>query len=171
MATSSSESDIAPIPQVGHTGAQVDTHLRTALNKPRPCIVLAGGTRGARQATFARILDASSQNALQFRAQSLLGERREHTQNSLRKAFDSATEEHALLFIDPLDPLFTWKHANDMDDLPDDAIPSTVEYFLQRVESYPYPAILGIDNPSYISSIRKTDVHLVVSHEGASESA
>lgn len=159
-----SEFDIAPVPQVAHTGTHLEDHCRNALDEEGAFIVLVGGTRNDRHQTFGRILDLADYNALQFKSDSLLGDRREHTQNSLRKIFDSGAEERALLFIDSLDALLTWSHVDDTTGLPDDAMPSIVEYFFQRIESYPYPVLLGVEDILHLNTARKAGAHLVVSH-------
>jgi hypothetical protein len=167
MDASASDSGVAPILQVAHTNAQVEPHVRTALQASGPCIALVGGTRAERQHTFGRILDLSDENALQFRAKSLVGERRKHTQNSLRKVFDSGAEERALLFIDGLDALLTWHHVDEPEEgAEDDAAPSTVEYFFQRVESYPYPVVLGVENAVHVEALRQRAPDLIVTHDG-----
>lgn len=162
-----SEFEVAPVLQVAHTSKHVRRHCKEALHNEGPCLVLAGGHRADRQQTFGTIVDLADQNALQFRAASLVGERRKHTQNGLRKVFDSSAEERALLFIDGLDVLLTWRHVDDPDTVDDDAMPSTVEYFFQRVDSYPYPVVLGVDNAAHISTLRQCRPHLIVAHESA----
>ena len=164
MTNSTSDSTASPIPTISHAGTRFDVHCTAALGEPGPCILLVGGARSERQSTFGRILTHTDQNALQFNLQTLLGERRGQTQNGLRKAFDSGAEERAVLFFDPLDPLFTWTHVDAPDGETDDAVPSTVEYFFQRIESYTYPVVLGMADPVYISTVRQAPLHLIVSH-------
>mgnify|MGYP006273556495 CR=1 FL=1 len=164
MAAYPSKSDVAPILQVAHTSANMRRHCHEALHSEGPCIVLAGGTRAKRQQTFGTIIDLADQNALQFRAASLVGERRKHTQNSLRKVFDSASEERALLFVDGLDELLTWTHVDEPTTADEDAMPSTTEYFFQRVEAYLYPVVLGVDNAVHVDALRSCRPHLVITH-------
>ena len=172
MDDSSSDPGVAPVLQVAHTNAQVESHVRTALQADAPRIALVGGERGQRQQTFGRVMDLSDENALQFRAASLVGERRKHTQNSLRKAFDSGAEERALLYIDDLDALLTWHHVDERDAAAeDDATPSTVEYFFQRVESYPHPIVLGVENAVHVDTIRQCAPSLIVTHDGVGTSS
>lgn len=165
MDASSSESGVAPVFQVAHTSVHVRRHCRDALQTEGPCIGLVGGTRTDRQQTFGQIVDLADQNALQFQATSLVGERRKHTQNSLRKLFDNGAEEQALLFVDGLDALLTWRHVDEPDTADEDAMPSTVEYFFQRVESYPYPVVLGVDDRVHVNALRQHNLSLIVTHE------
>lgn len=165
MVASPSESGVAPVLQVTHTSTHVRRHCREALQTEGPCIGLVGGTRADRQQTFGQIVDLADQNALQFRAASLVGERREHTQNNLRKVFDSGAEEHALLFVDGLDALFNTHHVDAQEANTDDAMPSTAEYFFQRVEAYPYPVVLGIDDSVHVNRLRQHAINLIVTHK------
>lgn len=164
MAASSSESDVVPIMQVAHTSTHVRRHCDKALQTEGACIGLVGGARADRQQTFGVIVDLADQNVLQFRAASLVGERRKHTQNSLRKVFDSGAEERAILFVDSLDTLLTWHHVDEPDTPSADAMPSTVEYFFERVASYPNPVVLGIDDAVHVNTLRKHCLNLIVTH-------
>lgn len=164
MTDSTSDPKTSPVPTISHAGTRFDAHCTAVLAEPGPCILLVGGDRPERQSTFGRILAHTDHNALQFNLQTLLGERRGQTQNGLRKAFDSGAEEQAVLFFDPLDPLLTWTHVDAPDGETDDATPSTVEYFFQRIESYTYPVVLGMADPVYISTVRQAPLHLIVSH-------
>jgi hypothetical protein len=109
-----------------------------------------GGTREKRQEALGTLTRHATGNVHQFRVPSLLNEYRMQTQNSLRKAFDHAAEESALLYFDRVDPLFTHDHADAPDDPGTTAAPTTVEYFFDRVAAYTGVVVLGLQRKSHV---------------------
>lgn len=122
-------------------------------------VLFAGGTRAAHQRALATLADHTVANVHQFTLPSLVGERRMQTQSSIRKAFDAAAEEGALLFFDQVDMLFDWHHP---DSLGGEEEPSTIEYFFQRVETYDGLVALALDAPDHIEAARAYGLHLIV---------
>lgn len=122
-------------------------------------VLFAGGARDAHQRALATLAEHTVEKVYQFALPALLKERRMQTQSSLRKAFDAAAEEDALLFFDKVDMLFDWHHP---DSLGGEEEPSSVEYFFQRVEAYEGVVALAIQAPEHIETARAYDLHLVV---------
>jgi hypothetical protein len=117
-------------------------------------IVFQDGARPARQHAMAILTEHASPTVHQFQVPSLLGERRINTQNALRKAFDHAAEEDAVLYFENVDALFSHVHAEGPD-VDGEAAPTTIEYFLDRVDAYRGLVILCIMNASHGSTIRR----------------
>ncbi len=123
-----------------------------------------GGVREQRQQALATLTRYVTGSVHQFRGPSLLSAHRMQTQNTLRKAFDHAAEESALLYFDQADPIFTHSHADTPDDPADSAVPTTVEYFFDRVGAYSGVVVLGLQRERHVEWARKK-VHLVVRFE------
>ena len=123
-----------------------------------------GGVREQRQQALATLTRYATGSVHQFRGPSLLGSQRMQTQNTLRKAFDHAAEESALLYFDQADPIFTHSHADTPDDPAENAVPTTVEYFFDRVSAYSGVVVLGLQRKRHVKWARKK-VHLVVRFE------
>lgn len=123
-----------------------------------------GGVREKRQQALGALTRYATGNVHQFRMPSLLNEYRMQTQNSLRKAFDHAAEENALLFFDGADPIFTHVHADEPEDGEPTAAPTTVEYFFDRVVAYAGIVVLGLQRKAHVDRARDF-VHLVVRFE------
>jgi len=120
-----------------------------------------GGVREDRQQALATLTRYATGNVHQFRMSSLLNEYRMQTQNNLRKAFDHASEENALLYFDRADPLFTHVHADAPDEGETAAAPTTLEYFFDRVIAYAGVVVLALQRKSHVERARD-HVHLVV---------
>ena len=127
-------------------------------------IVFLRGVREERQQALARLTRRTTATVHQFRLPTMLGDRRMQTQNSLRKAFDHAAEEGAMLYFDAVDELFAHVHEEGLD-LVDDAEPTTVEYFFERVDAYPNTAVVCLQNPDHLDLARRYPIDLVVSFE------
>lgn len=125
-------------------------------------LLFHAGVREDRQQALGTLTRYTTGNIHQFQVPSLLSEYRMQTQNNLRKAFDHAAEESALLYFDRADPLFSHTH----DDGPDDAesVPSTLEYFFDRVGAYAGVIVLGLQRKGHVEWARDK-VHLVVRFE------
>jgi hypothetical protein len=126
-------------------------------------ILFHGGTREIRQQALATLTRHTTANVHQFRVPSLLKEKRMQTQNALRKAFDHAAEESALLYFDAADALFTHSHA-DTPDEEEGAIPTTTEYFFERVGAYDGDLVLALQKTRHVEWTAEK-VHLVVQFE------
>jgi SpoVK/Ycf46/Vps4 family AAA+-type ATPase len=113
------------------------------------CFLFYGGTREERQQALGTLTRYATGNVHQFRMPSLLNEYRMQTQSSLRKAFDHAAEENALLFFDKVDALFTHEHADASDAPVRTAAPTTLEYFFDRVRAYTGVVVLGLQRKSH----------------------
>lgn len=122
-------------------------------------IVFSGGSRAEHQQALAHLSGHTVGRVHQFEMPALIGERRMQTQNSLRKAFDAAAEEGALLFFDTVDPLFDWRHP---DTLGGEEEPTSIEYFLQRVEAFKGIIVLGLQTPDHVDAVREYDLQLIV---------
>jgi hypothetical protein len=114
------------------------------------CFLFYGGTREERQQALGTLTRYATGNVHQFRVPSLLSEYRMQTQNSLRKAFDHAAEENALLYFDKVDALFTHEHADTPDESEVQVAPTTVEYFFDRVAAYADVVVLGLQRKSRV---------------------
>jgi len=114
------------------------------------CFLFYGGAREERQQALGTLTRYATGNVHQFRVPSLLSEYRMQTQNSLRKAFDHAAEESALLYFDKVDPLFTHEHADAPDDPDRTAAPTTLEYFFNRVAAYSGVVVLGLQRKRHV---------------------
>lgn len=125
------------------------------------CIVFHSGTRGDRQQALASLTRHATGNVHQFRMPSLLSERRMQTQNAFRKSFDHAIEESAFLYFDAADALFTHVHEDTLDG-EGDAEPTAIEYFFDRIEAYPEPVVLGVQQSAHVDAARARGAHLVV---------
>jgi SpoVK/Ycf46/Vps4 family AAA+-type ATPase len=126
-------------------------------------ILFHGGTREDRQQALATLTRHTTANVHQFRVPSLLAERRMQTQNALRKAFDHAAEESALLYFDAADALFTHSHV-DTPDEEERSLPTTVEYVFDRVVAYDGVVVLALQKQSHVDWAEE-HVHLVVEFE------
>ena len=127
-------------------------------------ILFHGGTREDRQQALARLTRHTTDSVHQFRVPSLLAERRMQTQNGLRKAFDHAAEESALLYFDAADALFSHSHVDTPDDADESALPTTVEYFFDRVVAYDGVVVLALQKQSHVDWANE-HVHLIVEFE------
>jgi len=125
-------------------------------------IVFHRGDRPSRQQALAHFTEQATPAVHQFQVPTLLGERRIHTQNALRKAFDHAAEEDAVLYFENVDALFAHIHTEGPD-IDGEAEPTTVEYFLDRVDAYYGLVILCVDHSDHEGRIRQyTPPDLVV---------
>ena len=122
-------------------------------------VLFAGGSREAHQKALATLAEHTVENVHQFALPSLVKERRMQTQSSIRKAFDAAAEEGALLFFDRVDMLFDWHHP---DSLGGEEEPSSIEYFFQRVEAYDGVVALALDTPEHIEAAQPYGMDLIV---------
>lgn len=127
-------------------------------------LLFYGGVREDRQQALGTLTRYASGNVHQFRVPSLLSDYRMQTQNSLRKAFDHAAEESALIYFDEADPLFTHSHTDTTDDPDENAVPTTVEYFFDRVAAYEDVVVLGLQRKNHVEWARNK-VHLVLQFE------
>jgi hypothetical protein len=128
-------------------------------------ILFHGGTREQRQQALGTLTRYVTGPVHQFEAPSLLNERRVQTQNNLRKAFDHAAEESALLYFDKAGPLFT--HTHDDGTPPansDETAPSTLEYVFDRVAAYAGVVVLGLRRTRHREQAQDR-MHLVVTFE------
>lgn len=131
---------------------------------PRTRILFHGGTRDERQQALTTVTRQTTGSVHQFRGASLLSEQRMQTQNALRKAFDHAAEESALLYVDAADALFTHSHVDTPDDAEETAVPSTVEYFFDRVMAYGGVVVIALQKQGHVDWAEEY-VHLVVRFE------
>lgn len=122
-------------------------------------VLFAGGTRAAHQQALSTLATHTVENVHQFALPALVKERRMQTQSSIRKAFDAAAEEGALLFFDRVDMLFDWHHPDSMGG---EEEPSSIEYFLQRVEAYPGVIALAMEAPEHIEAAQAYGLDLIV---------
>lgn len=167
MSSASSPDNVEGVSPVRYETEAYTQSLRTLMDEEdstKARILFHGGTRERRQEALATLTRYSTANVHQFQVPSLLGEQRMQTQNSLRKAFDHAAEEGALLYFDKADALFTHTHTDSSADEEEDAVPTTVEYFFDRVESYDGVVVLGLQRKSHVEWA-KGAVHLVVRFE------
>lgn len=125
-------------------------------------VLFQGGTRERRQEALASLLQHTTANVHQFRVPSLLAERRMQTQNALRKAFDHAAEESALIYFDAADALFTHDHVDT--DETEGPVPTTPEYFFDRVLAYDGVVVLALQGRKHVERAEE-HVHLVVTFE------
>jgi SpoVK/Ycf46/Vps4 family AAA+-type ATPase len=130
----------------------------------RARILFHGGTREDRQQALATLTRHTTDSVHQFRVPSLLNEQRMQTQNALRKAFDHAAEESALLYFDAVDALFTHTHVDTPDDPAESAVPTTAEYFFDRVVAYDGVVVLALQKQSHVDWADE-HVHLIVEFE------
>jgi len=139
-------------------------HLLGAEDEPAQTrLLFHGGTREDRQQALATLTRYTTANVHQFRVPSLLNERRMQTQNALRKAFDHAAEESALLYFDAVDALFTHAHV-DTPDAEERPLPTTAEYFFDRVLAYDGVVVLALQKSSHVDWAEE-NVHLLVRFE------
>jgi SpoVK/Ycf46/Vps4 family AAA+-type ATPase len=122
-------------------------------------VLFAGGTRETHQQALATLAQYTVENVHQFALPALVKERRMQTQSSIRKAFDAAAEEGALLFFDRVDMLFDWHHPDSMGG---EEEPTSIEYFLQRVEAYGGVVVLALEAPEHIEAARSYGLDLIV---------
>jgi SpoVK/Ycf46/Vps4 family AAA+-type ATPase len=167
MAASDPSPDAGVSSPVQHDTAAFDRALQQLLggeDEPSQTrILFHGGTREDRQQALATLTRHTTANVHQFRVPSLLAERRMQTQNALRKAFDHAAEESALLYFDAADALFSHSHV----DTPDDeerALPTTAEYFFDRVVAYEGVVVIALQKESRVEWAEE-NVHLIVQFE------
>jgi len=163
MADSSSSSPIDRPASVAYESDAFDESLRTLMEERRSGtgLVFHGGTREQRQQALARLTQHVTGTVHQFEVSSLLTNRRMQTQNELRKAFDHAAEEEALLYFDRADSLFTHRHP----DAPDaDTAPTTLEYVFDRVGAFDGVVVLGLQEKPHVDQA-KSVAHLIVQFE------
>jgi hypothetical protein len=129
---------------------RIDSLMAGGEYRTGTCFLFYGGTREERQQALGTLTRYATGNVHQFRVPSLLSEYRMQTQNSLRKAFDHAAEENALLYFDKVDALFTHEHADTPDDSETQVAPTTVEYFFDRVAAYTDVVVLSLQRKSHL---------------------
>ncbi len=154
----------APVPTVAPGEAAYDEAVANLADRRDAtatglCIVFVGGTTAARQQALATITRHTVSTVHQFAVPSLVGERRMQTQSSLRKAFDAAAEEGALLVFSEVDMLFDWRHP---DTLGGEEEPTSLEYFFQRVEAFTGSIVLAMDDPDHIGTAQTYGAQLAV---------
>lgn len=166
MPSHSSSDQVEVASPVQYQTPAYDQNLRRLMEEASSTarLLFHGGTREQRQEALATLTRYSTANVHQFQIPSLLGEQRMQTQNSLRKAFDHATEEGALLYFDKADALFTHTHTDTSADEDEDAVPTTVEYFFDRVEAYDGVVVLGLQRKRHVKWAEEA-VHLIVQFE------
>lgn len=168
MTSSRSIDDAGISSPVRHDTEAFDRSLRRLLGgeeePSKTRILFHGGTREVRQQALATLTRYTTASVHQFRMSSLLAEQRMQTQNALRKAFDHAAEESALLYFDAADVLFTHSHQDTPDDPAESALPTTVEYFFDRVVAYDGVVVLALQKESHVDWTTE-NVHLVVRFE------
>lgn len=168
MISSPSTDDAGISSPVRYDTEAFDRSLRRLLDEEEDSskarILFHGGTREARQQALATLTRHTTANVHQFRVPSLLAEQRMQTQNALRKAFDHASDESALLYFDAADALFTHSHADTPDDSAESALPTTAEYFFDRVVAYDGVVVLALQNKHHVEWAAE-DVDLVVQFE------
>lgn len=113
-------------------------------------LIFYGGIRERRQQALATLTRYATENVHQFRVPSLLRDQRMQTQNNLRKAFDHAAEESALLYFDKADSIFSHSHTDTFPESKDSAAPTTVEYFFDRVQAYDGVIVLGLQRKRHV---------------------
>lgn len=143
---------------------RLDALMAGGEHRTGTCFLFYGGTREKRQQALGTLTRYATGNVHQFLVPSLLSEYRMQTQNNLRKAFDHAAEENALLYFDKVDPLFTHSHADTPDDSEPHVAPTTVEYFFDRVGAYSGVVVVGLQRKSHVEWAMDK-VHLVVRFE------
>jgi len=126
-------------------------------------ILFHGGAREDRQQALATLTRHTTESVHQFRVPSLLNEQRMQTQNALRKVFDHAAEESALLYFDAADALFAHSHV-DTPDEKERVLPTTAEYFFDRVVAYDGVVVLALQKQSHVDWADE-HVHLIVEFE------
>lgn len=127
-------------------------------------LVFYGGIREQRQQALGTLTRHATGNVHQFQVSSLLSTYRMQTQNNLRKAFDHAAEERALLYFDKADPIFAHDHTDSLREEQDGAVPTTVEYFFDRVGAFTGIVVLGLERKKHVEWAQSR-VHLVVRFE------
>ncbi|WP_103028025.1 hypothetical protein [Salinibacter altiplanensis] len=154
MADSDSTPDAEGVSPVQHDTDAFEQALQALLGEggePSTArILFHGGARETRQQALATLTRHTPANVHQFRVPSLLNEQRMQTQNALRKAFDHAAEESALVYFDAADALFAHSHVDTPDDGEDRAVPSTVEYFFDRVVAYEGVVIIAFQKEAHV---------------------
>ena len=167
MPVSDSSPDIDVSSPVRYDTEEFERTLRSLLDgeggSTTTRLLFHGGTREDRQQALAALTRHTTANVHQFRVPSLLNEQRMQTQNALRKAFDHATEESALLYFDAADSLFAHTHV-DTPDEEDRALPTTAEYFFDRVLAYDGGVVLALQDTSRVEWAAE-HVHLIVQFE------
>lgn len=166
--SSSEQTDPADVPSSVRHGTDAFEHALDRLlpdeeEETGPRILFHGGTREKRHQALATITQRDTANVHQFHIPSLLAEQRMQTQNNLRKAFDHAAEERALVFFDSTDAVFTHSHI-DSDEDEERPEPSTAEYFIDRVVAYLGTVIISFHKQSHVEYAREY-VDLVVEFE------
>ena len=126
-----------------------------------PIVVLHGGTREQRQQALATLTRYATGNVHQFRTPTLLDARRVQTQNNLRKAFDHAAEEDALLYFDAADALFEHTPTEPMKG-EGEAEPTVLEYVFDRIAAHPGLVLLGIQTAAHAEACLAHGADLLV---------
>lgn len=143
---------------------RLDTLMADRESRTGTRLIFYGGVRERRQQALATLTRYATENVHQFRVPSLLSDQRMQTQNNLRKAFDHAAEERALLYFDKADSIFTHSHTDVVPESKDSAAPTTVEYFFDRVHAYNGVIVLGLQRKRHV---KWTEDHVqVIVHFG-----
>ena len=116
------------------------------------------------QAALAALARRTSGRVHQCALPTLLQPLRRQTQNGLRKVFDGAAEERALLFLANGDALFGWSHA-DGAQAHGAQMPTVAEYLLQRMEAYPQVAVLHLAHGAHGARLRAHALRAIVYFE------
>lgn len=128
----------------------VETLISRGELETGPHLIFVGGVRELREQAVTHLTQHATGNVHQLRVLSLLTQQRMQTQNNLRKAFDHAAEENALLYFENVDRLFTHSHVDTPSNLEDNAVPTTVEYFFDRVTAYPGVLVLSLEHERHV---------------------
>lgn len=164
----SGDVDSEPTPLISYDASVFSEHLDelmdTRTDRTGTRLLFHGGVREDRQQALGTLTRYATGNVHQFQGPSLLSEYRMQTQNNLRKAFDHAAEESALLYFDQADSIFTHRHDDTADDADERAVPSTLEYFFDRIAAYEGMVVLGLQRKRHVEWARDK-MQLVVAFE------
>jgi len=153
--------DDAAAPTLQYGTASFDEQVRRVITDESQAgarILFRGGTRELRQKALAQLIRHATGTIHQVEVPALLDEQREQTQNNLRKAFDHAAEENAVLYLDRADPILS---PQTTDSAEDEAIPSIREYVFDRASAYDGTVVFGLQEAPLTNESRSA-VDLVI---------
>jgi len=144
-----------------------DRQVRERLEEDAPGgmrFLFYGGTDDQHQRALSDLTSHTAGPLHQVEAHSLLEDRRHQTQNNLRKVFDHATEEGALLHFEGADAFFIHEHTASSESQ-EDVVPTLSEYVIDRFDAYDGAVVLALDRPDHLEQAQ-AGTDLVVRFDG-----
>ena len=124
--------------------------------------IFAGASKVQCQQALVSMMGDSSLNVYQFTLPNLISERYVETQGNLRKVFDKADEDAAMLVFDEVDALFA---PTEYEGEPADGERTPVDYLFDRVDAFTGVVVLCMGSAEHVAAARARGADVVVAFE------